>query len=247
VVSGQRFLSGTSFRRARADAGCRSFSVSSVWVIHGGNDLPGGIVFFSDMTAAQTIPSETAVDRVFGVLAEASTYKQFVLLFVGFPLSIFCFVTTAALVSVGIGLTPIVVGVGILAIALWLVTMYARAERFLLAEVAGGIFRPEVAVGPGLKGHLLNPAAWKRVAYFALRLPISIIGFSAAVAMVVSFALLFAPLLYTVIPMRVGFEEINDWQIALLVACVGAVMGLGTAHAIRAIVGVQRRVAEWLL
>jgi len=199
------------------------------------------------MTAAQTISNENTVDKVFGVLAEPSTYRQFLLLAIGFPLSMFCFVSTVILVGVGIGLTPLVVGLGILAIALWAVTIYARLERFLLASFAGAVFRPEVVPGAGIKGRLLDRAAWKRVLYFALRLPISVAGMAASILMLVSFSLLFAPLLYNVIPMGVGLEEITDWQGALIVACVGAVLVLLSAHAVRGIADVQRRVAEWLL
>jgi len=199
------------------------------------------------MTAAQTISNDNTVDKVFGVLAEPSTYKQLLLLAIGFPISVFCFVSTVTLVCLGIGLSPIVVGLAILAIALWAATLYSRVERFLLESFAGAVFRPEIRPGAGIKGRLLDRAAWKRVLYFALRLPISVLGMAASILMLVSISLLFAPLLYTVIPMRVGFEEITDWQIALLVACVGAVLVLCSAHAVRGIADVQRRVAEWLL
>ncbi|MEO8026447.1 MAG: sensor domain-containing protein, partial [Bryobacteraceae bacterium] len=81
------------------------------------------------MTAANAITPPNAIDKIFGVLAEPSTYKRLLFLVVGFPLGIFYFASMTPLLAVGVGLTPIVVGIGILAIALWIVSLYAVLER----------------------------------------------------------------------------------------------------------------------
>ncbi len=211
------------------------------------NVFAHSVVSYCNMAAAQTIQSENTVDKVFGVLAEPGTYKQVLLLFLGFPFSVFCFVSMTVLLSVGAGLSVIVVGLGILAIGLYAVRMYARLDRFLLTELAGGVFRREAAPGPGLKGVLLDPAAWKRVLYFAIRLPISIAGLSAVLLMLASILMLFAPMMYTVVPIWVGMDYVREWQEALMVSCAGAVLGLASAHLVRGVADAHRRIAEWLL
>lgn len=199
------------------------------------------------MTAANAIPNSSTVDRIFGVLAEASTYKRLLFLFVGFPLGMFYFCSMAPLIGVGIGLAPIVVGLAILAAALFIVTIYARLERQLMAGLLGAVFAPEPRPAPRIRGWLLNPAAWKRVLYFALRLPLSVLGFAVAIVMVVSVSLLLAPLAYSIVPMWIATEPVTRWEEAILVACVGAALGLVSAHAVNAVADLERRLAEWLL
>jgi hypothetical protein len=98
-----------------------------------------------------------------------------------------------------------------------------------------------------MKGVILDPASWKRVIYFAFRLPLSIVGLAATLLMLTSVLMLFAPLVYQVVPITVGLDVIREWQEALMVSCAGAVLGLVSAHMVRGVVEVQRRMAEWLL
>ncbi len=85
------------------------------------------------------------------------------------------------------------------------------------------------------------------MAYFALRLPISVVGFAVAVVMIVGMALLFTPLLYTIVPVFAGMDRVTAWQEALLISCPGAALGLLSAHAVFAVSELQRKLAETFL
>ncbi|MEO8028393.1 MAG: sensor domain-containing protein, partial [Bryobacteraceae bacterium] len=142
----------------------------------------------------------------------------------------------------------IVVGIGILAIALWIVSLYAVLERQQMMTLVGAVFTPKPeSTQPGLRGAILNATAWKRVLYFALRLPLSIAGFAVSIFTVVSMCLVFAPLVASTVPISIDSHLVTDWQEAIVVACAGALLGLLGAHAVNAVAEIERMLAEWLL
>lgn len=132
------------------------------------------------------------------------------------PLGILGFVFAVTFGLVGVVLTPLGIGIPILYVAL----IGSRALLSLDAQAlqGGSGLRGEAAVEaadtaakPGMRQVLLSVESYLPLLYWLLKLPLSIIQFTLAVAFPVSgFVLLFAPLVYWAALQGYGYELFNN-------------------------------------
>jgi signal transduction histidine kinase len=127
--------------------------------------------------------------RTLAPLVSYQTWLASIHLVVGLGIAIVFFVVTVIGLALGVGLLPLFfLGIPVLAVSAWISGRFANLERrrfrFLLGAV---IADTTVASGDGAWWRrFLRPlraaATWKRQLYFLLRLPVSVIEFSLAMA-----------------------------------------------------------------
>ncbi len=167
-------------------------------------------------TVAQTPPS--AVRQFVRVAWQGRTYRSLLYDVLAFPLGIFYFTTLVTLISVGIGLLPIVVGVGLLGVtgvAWW---WLGEGERWLATTLLGvpitsppsPVDRPNPTLWDRARAYLIYAPTWKRLAFVMLKFPIGIILFVVVVTgLSVSLALALEPLGYLI-----NYSIISSWHLA---------------------------------
>lgn len=200
------------------------------------------------MTAASTLSPDSTIDRVFGPVAEARTYRHLLYEMISFPLGLATFVITLTGLAVGVGTAIVFVGFLILALVLALARLLGRWERSLAGSLIGAAFldRP----GPAsrrLPALLTDQRSWFAAAYFILRFPLVVAGFVASMIMLSSTLAVAAPLLYAVFPLVVNGERVTSSEEALLVSLGGCVVFLLAAHLVNGIAAVIRSLAEAML
>ncbi len=198
------------------------------------------------MTASSTLTPDSAIDRIFGPVVEARTYRHLLYEFISFPFGLFSFVLTVTGLATGIGLAAIVVGFVILALTLALARWFAGAERRLARALLDASF-DTLETRPALRAGLADHRSWTAAAYFVLRLPLAIMGFVAAILLSSSTLLVATPFLYPVLPVMVGGVRVTTSEEAMLVSLAGCVLFLLCAHAINGLAAVSRRLAVALL
>ena len=169
-------------------------------------------------------------------------------LILALPLGIASFTWFTVVLSLGLSLGPVVIGVPILVGALYSIRPNARLERALVRSLLGAhdvdaTYRRPTRPGrwPAVQARLADPQTWKDLGYVLMQLPFGIAGFTiAVVAVTVPLALLFAPAWYWAIPggIEVGLFSADTLGEAALLTAAGipaAVLGVllldGTARA----------------
>jgi len=198
------------------------------------------------MTDVATLPP-SEIDRIFGPLAQARTYRHLAYFALAFPLGIVYFVLMITGLSVGAGLAILVVGFLILALTLALGRVFGRLERWLTSSLLGATFQPLKARAPGIRAALTEGRDWRRVFYLLLRFPIGVAGFVASIMFVAAVLMIAAPVLYQMVPYVIGTERIATSEEALLVSLFGFVLLLIWTHAINGMASLTRWMAEALL
>ena len=120
--------------------------------------------------------------RVFGFLSWRDFAAEYAWLWLSLPLTLVAVVLVLIMVALGVWLSPIVVGLVILAGAIQLArglgAVHRRLARALLGVSVPAPRRRELK--PGLwswaKARIGDPAGWRALGYFILRLPLSLIG-----------------------------------------------------------------------
>jgi Putative sensor len=198
------------------------------------------------MTSA--FESESGIDFIFGPVVQARTYRNLVYLLVSFPFGIATFVAMITGLSLGVGTAIIFVGFLILALTLALGRVFGLVERRLVESLLGAGFEPRVAVVPGpLPARLTDQRSWLTAMYFLVRFPLAVMGFVASILFLSSILVMAAPLLYTVMPITVGFERVTSSEEALLVSLFGCVLFLLCVHGINGLAAISRRLALAML
>jgi len=149
---------------------------------------------------------------------QGRTYRSLLYNFLAFPLGIFYFVVLVTLISTGIGMLPIVVGAGILALAGVIWWWMGEGERWLATSLLGiaimpppsPLDRPNPTLWERTRAYLLYGATWKRLAFVLLKFPIGIILFVVVVTgLSVGLALTLEPLGYLI-----NYSIFTSWHIA---------------------------------
>ena len=198
------------------------------------------------MTDVATLPP-SEIDRIFGPLVQARTYRHLVYFALAFPLGIVYFVLMITGLSVGAALAILVVGFFILALTLALARGLSQLERRLTGALLDARFEPWPARAPGIRTTLTDRRNWGRVFYLLLRFPIGVAGFVSSIMFLAAIAMIAAPLLYDVLPGMVMGERIQTSEQALLVSLFGFVLLLIWAHVINGLASLTRWMAEALL
>jgi hypothetical protein len=207
-----------------------------------------------DVTAISTLDPDSGIDRIFGPVVQARTYRNLLYLLISFPFGLASFVMIITGLSVGVGTAIIIIGFVILALTLALGRMFGWMERRLVESLLGGHFEPRAVPAPPdpsparrLPALLTDQRAWVSALYFVLRFPLAMVGFAASMVFLSSMVAIAAPLLYTVVPIMVVSERVNNSEEALLVSLIGCVLFLISAHAVNGLAAISRRLAIALL
>ena len=206
------------------------------------------------MTGTNILEPPSAVDRIFGAVVEAQTWKNVLYLFLSFPLGIVYFVMTVTGISVGAGLAVIAVGIPILVFTLMVAGLFARLERTLLRALLGAQIRPPrpFSAPPGiiasLKAYLGRAETWKAVIYSLVHLPFAVIAFTLVVSFIPAGAvLLLTPLAYTLVPFEICDLRVTTLDQAVLCSSMGAILLLIGLHLMNGWALVWKRVGGALL
>jgi hypothetical protein len=200
--------------------------------------------------SAQT-PTDTtrsAGPPVVGALTDAQTYKNAAYLFLRFPLGVAYFTILVTLISVGLSLTVLVVGLGVLAFVLPVVTYLGSIEAALARELLGrdvDYERPDPGdrpLVPYLKQVATDRRSYLLLGYVFLTFPVGILLFTVFVTLgTLSAASIIAPLVYY----RPGVEYelgtldafggvgpvvVDTFPEAVALSLLGVVVGLVTVH-----------------
>jgi len=199
------------------------------------------------VTAEGTFTPPSEIDRLFGPVVHAQTYRHLLYALLSFPLGILYFVSMITGLSIGIGTAIIVIGFVILALTLGVARLFARLERELAKAMLGATFEQRPPYPRHWRALLRDRRSWTAVVYLILRFPVSVAGFVASVLMLAAVPVMAAPLVYTVLPFQLGGERVVTSEEALLVSLFGSILFLAAAHAVNGIAAVSRRLAVALL
>jgi hypothetical protein len=141
--------------------------------------------------------------RALGPVTDAQTYRNLLYLFVRFPLGIAYFTVLVTGIALGVGLTPLVVGVPILAGVLAGVTYLASFEALLARRLLGvdASYDPldpaDLPLLDYLRAATTDGRNYLLVAAFLASFPLGIAAFTAIVSLTaLSAVLILAPVLY---------------------------------------------------
>src|SRR5262249_17302670 len=137
----------------------------------------------SDVTAAGTFTPDSDVDRIFGPVLQAQTYRHLIYELLEFPLGIAYFLLMITGISIGAGLAIIAIGFVILVIGLATARLCGRFERELSKAMLGAVFEPRPPLIWNWRAMLRDRATWRVVIYLILRLPLGVAGFVSSVLM----------------------------------------------------------------
>jgi hypothetical protein len=199
------------------------------------------------VTAEGAFTPDSDVDRIFGPVLHAQTYRHLLYTLVAFPLGIVYFVSMIAGISIGFGTLIIVIGFVILALTLAIARLFGVLERELAKALLGATFEERPPLPRHWRAMLRDRRSWTMVIYLILRFPLGLAGFIASLFMLVAVPAMTAPLLYLVVPYWIAGERVVNSEEALLVSLFGCVFFLLAAHAVNAVAAVSRRLAVALL
>lgn len=213
----------------------------------------------SQSVSADTSGGSLLAD-VFGVVADAQSYKNLLYLLLAFPLGMFYFVFLTVGFSLGLGLSVLVVGFVILFVTVFGLRVIASFERTLansLLDVdidSPDDVRPR---GDGLvetgKAYLRAGSTWRGAGFVFLKFWAGVLSFVVLVLFLgTAVDLALAP----VLPDGAFTVQIAGWQPARSVetpveqaagVVAGLAIGLVAMHVINAVAGVNAQIATALL
>ncbi len=207
-----------------------------------------------DVTTTHTLEPDSGIDRVFGPVVQARTYRSLLYLFISWPFGLMAFVAMITGLSVGVGTAIIIVGFLILALTLALGRLFGWMERSLVESLLDGQFKPRVAPAPPdpsrarrLPALLTDQRAWVSAVYFVVRFPLAVVGFVASLLFLSSIVAIAAPLLYTMLPITFMSERVTNSEEALVMSLFGCVLFLISVHMVNGLAAVSRRLALAML
>jgi hypothetical protein len=199
------------------------------------------------VTAEGTFTPHSDIDRIFGPVVHAQTYRHLLYALLSFPLGILYFVSMITGLSAGIGTAIIVIGFVILALTLGVARVFARLERELAKALLGATFEQRPPYPRHWRALLRDRRSWTAVVYLILRFPVSVAGFVTSALMLAAVPVMAAPVLYMFVPIIVGVERVATSEEAMLVSLFGCILFLAAAHAVNGIAAVSRRLSVALL
>lgn len=200
------------------------------------------------------------IEDVLGDLTDAQTYRNLLYLFLAFPLGIFYYVILTVGVVVGIALSVILVGLGILVGTVIGIRGIASFERHLANRLLGTAIPAPADVtadGEGVlataKAYLRASSTWRGLGFVVLKFPVGILSFVLLVSLLgVAIELLLLPLF----PGGVFNVEISGWVVAqsfetptqrAVAVPGGVVLGLVAVHVLNAFARANATIATSLL
>jgi hypothetical protein len=206
------------------------------------------------MTSTNVMPAQSTIDRIFGTVIDPQTWRNLLYLLLSFPLGLVYFVMVVTLLSVGVGLIVILVGVPILILTFALIRGFVAGERVLLRTLLGAVVpqpapvpRPPALVDR-MMSYLGDAHLWKGLVYLLVHFVFGVASFALVMALIpASVGLLLAPLTYSLVPLNVFMTRIDTFDQAVLCCSAGAILGLLSLHLLNLWAAVWKRVGTALL
>ena len=211
----------------------------------------------STNTSPSTRPS---VAKIVGVVADGQTYKNLLYLLLAFPLGMAYYIILMVGFTVGLGLSVLVVGLGILLATVIGLRYLASFERGLANTLLGTkIHKPddvekasEGIVGTA-KAYLQASSTWRGLGFVALKFPIGLLSFVLLVTFLgIGVELLLVPLFPTgVLNLQVAgwvvAESIEATTEQAIAVPTGAFLVLFAVHILNAFARANASIASSLL
>ena len=189
------------------------------------------------------VRSRNPLWRFFGVILNGQTYLNLLYLLLTLPLGILYFVFFTFGVTLGIGLSILLIGFVILigvAFGWWAIASF---ERYLAIWLLRVDVPPMEKPGPQREGWfgtildwITNPVTWKSLLFILIKLPLGIFIFTILVTLAVtSLALTISPILYSQLPLDINLtNQVSgsiDTLLEAIIACiVGILLGFASLH-----------------
>lgn len=200
------------------------------------------------MTAASAYSHNSSeIDRIFGPVVEARTYRNLLFALISFPLAMLYFVFLLAGLALGVATSIFWAGRIVIAVTLSAARLFGRLEREIAQAMLGATFSTPAPPPRGWRASMADRPSWRVVLYLLLRLPVGAITFALAVTLTAPLAMMAAPVLYTMFPYRIDGALVGNSQEALLVSLFGCVLFLILVHAINGLAAISRRLAMAML
>ncbi|WP_128225269.1 sensor domain-containing protein [Halobacteriaceae bacterium SHR40] len=211
--------------------------------------------------STDTTPStRSSVANIVGVVADGQTYKNLLYLLLAFPLGIAYYIILMVGFTVGLGLSVLVVGLGILLATVIGLRYLASFERGLANTLLGTTIRKpddiekasEGIVGTA-KAYLQASSTWRGLGFIVLKFPIGVLSF---VLLVTFLGTAVELLLIPLFPGGVFNVQIAGWVVAesvetttqqAIAVPVGAVLVLLAVHILNAFARANASIASSLL
>jgi hypothetical protein len=201
-----------------------------------------------------------SISSLVGSLADGQSYRNLLYLLLAFPLGLVYYVALVVGFSLGIGLSVLVVGLGILAGTVIALRLVASFERRLANWLLGTSIASPDDVDPDGRGvlergkaYLRAESTWRGLGFVALKFPVGILSF---VLLLTFLGTAVELLLLPVAPGGVFEVEVAGWEVArnfettaqrLVAVPVGAALAAVAVHVLNVFAGANARIAESLL
>lgn len=191
----------------------------------------------------------------FKVVIEPQTYINIIYLLLSFPLGTFYFTFLVTMLTTGLSLVIVWIGIPILLLtvaAWWALAVFERylAENMLNVKLGKMVKRKTNAKKPlkRLKHHFKNPVTWKSLVYLFLKFPLGVFNFVVLVTLLsTSISLTLAPLAYPILNQFVTTSWPYPEAYLVLVFVVGFFLFFVTLHVVNALAKVSAQLAKLLL
>lgn len=201
-----------------------------------------------------------SITDVVGVVVDAQTYRNLLYLLLAFPLGIAYYVLLVTGFALGIGLSVLFVGLGILLVTVIGLRYIASFERWLANTLLDVEISPSDDIGNGdgglfdtVKRYLQAPSTWRGLGFVALKFWIGILSFILLVTFLgTALELLLVPLY----PEGVFDIQVANWEVArsietpaqrAVAAPAGAALVFVALHLLNAFARANASIASALL
>lgn len=194
------------------------------------------------------------------VIADRQTYKNLLYLIVAFPLAVAYYVVLSVGFMLGIGLSILVVGLGILVATVIGLRYLAAFERWLANRLLVTVIVAPSDVGNAnggvirtVKAYLRAPSTWRGLGFILLKFPLGILTFILLVSFLgTALELLLVPLY----PEGAFHVQILGWKVAqsfetdtqrIAAVPIGTILIFGSLHILNAFAKANATIAVSLL
>lgn len=195
---------------------------------------------------------------VLSAITNVRTYKNVAYLLMSFPLGLAYFLFLIIGLSLGVGLSFILIGIPLLIFVLGMSLALIEFERTLANTLLGteiapdhGVVAPNAGLFDRAKAMITNLSTLKGLAFLLIKFPLGIVSFVVSVLTVaVTFGLFFAPLYYQSEPITVdglGIGQVDTIGEAFLVSGIGLLSGIVTLPLTSLLAAIWRGLATLML
>mgnify|MGYP006301800387 CR=1 FL=1 len=190
--------------------------------------------------------------RYLDIVTDGQSYLNILYLLFSFPLGIFYFVFLITGLSLGVGLSVILIGIPLLLIIFVISLKMIEFERLLANKMLRVDIPPLLSknvTGHSILGQLKNrlqdPAIWKGLIYLLTKFPLGILAFVITVTLIaLTLGLITAPLTYQFGTIAIMSHQITTLTEALTVSILGLGIGLISLKILNGLARGMRKYAD---